>query len=281
MPRLLATSLFILATATPLAGQEATWTAPEWAGHATFLGGNALLAGLSAGILQELRGGSFSDAFARGALGGAVAYVGRRIVVERFDGAGLLGRQVSALGLSVARNAGEGRGSLERLMVPLGPVRVYVDRAAGTVRPKLDLVGVIAMAHIALQNETDFDAWASLSAGAPVFDVPGRALISDDGIVRGAEYTGTIMLSGVPDGGGDTFAHERVHVLQDDFLFLLFGDPIESGLAGLTPWSDRLYDWVDFNVVGPALHRIGAEFVSYGDRPGEVEATFLEDRVGR
>lgn len=281
MLRFLATTLLIATTVTPVAGQHEDWSAPDWAGHAAFLGGNALLAGVSAGILQELRGGSFSDAFARAALGGAVAYAGRRIAVERFDGAGLLGRQVSALGLSVARNAGEGRGSLERLMLPLGPVRVYVDRAAGTVRPKLDLAGTFALAHVALQNETDFDLWASLSAGAPVFDIPGRALISDGSPVSGAEYTGTIMLSGAPDGGGGTFAHERVHVLQEDFVFLLFSDPVEERLAKLTSWTERLYGWLDFNVLGPAAGNIAEALISYDDRPAEVEAAFLESRTGR
>lgn len=84
-----------------------------------------MLGGLTAGIVQRLRGGSFSDGFARGAVGGAVAYAGRRIAAERFDGAGLLGRQVGAVGASVVRNASERRPSLERLFFPAGPLHVY------------------------------------------------------------------------------------------------------------------------------------------------------------
>lgn len=44
---------------------------PRWAGQVTALTSNALLGGLTAGIDQELRGGSFKDGFARGALGEA------------------------------------------------------------------------------------------------------------------------------------------------------------------------------------------------------------------
>jgi hypothetical protein len=63
----------------------------------TFAASNALLAGMTPGVSQRLRGGQFGDGFARGAVAGAVAYVGRRMGAEQFDGAGLLGRQVSAV----------------------------------------------------------------------------------------------------------------------------------------------------------------------------------------
>src|SRR5512133_49653 len=83
---------------TPIPPDEAppcTQRYPHWAGELASIGGNALLGGLSAGIMQELRGGSFRSGFTRGALGGTAIYVGKRIDAERFEGAGLLGRQVA------------------------------------------------------------------------------------------------------------------------------------------------------------------------------------------
>ena len=97
-----------LSAAAPLHAQAPRsddWSAPQWVGDVTFLGLNALTSGLSAGLLQVVRGESFTDGFARGALGGSVHYAGMRISAQRFDGAGLLGRQVSAAGISMVRNA--------------------------------------------------------------------------------------------------------------------------------------------------------------------------------
>jgi hypothetical protein len=65
--------------------QEDMWTAPRWVGDVTFAASNALLAGVTAGVSQRLRGGEFGDGFARGAVAGVVAYAGRRVGAQRFD----------------------------------------------------------------------------------------------------------------------------------------------------------------------------------------------------
>src|SRR5688500_10942351 len=115
----------------PLSAQTDTTsvlTTPTWVGQFTVAGANALLSGVTAGVIQELRGGSFSDGFARGALGGVVIYAGKRVAMDRFAGAGLLGREVAAVGTSMVRNAADGVGLLDRVVLPVGPVRVYWQR---------------------------------------------------------------------------------------------------------------------------------------------------------
>ena len=74
------------------APHERTARPLAWPGELEFLSGNAALGGLTAALIQKLRGVSFWEAFVDGALGGAVAYAGKRIAVERFYGAGLVGR---------------------------------------------------------------------------------------------------------------------------------------------------------------------------------------------
>src|SRR5688572_16046106 len=111
---LLAIGFLLTGNAGSLAAQNGpqgsdNWTAPAWVGDVTFLGANALTSGLSAGLLQRLRGGSFRDGLARGALGGSVKYAGMRVSAQRFDGAGLLGRHVAATGTSMVRNASDAR----------------------------------------------------------------------------------------------------------------------------------------------------------------------------
>ena len=99
---------------------------PDWGGELAFLSGNAALGGLTAALIQELQGGSFWRAFLEGALGGAVVYGGKRIAVERFYAAGLVGRQVAAVGTSMVHNVSDGRGALERLVLPIGLARLYL-----------------------------------------------------------------------------------------------------------------------------------------------------------
>jgi hypothetical protein len=271
--------------AAPLAAQDpgSEWRAPRWMGDVAFVSSNALLGGLTAGVLQKLDGGDFRDGFTRGALGGAVAYAGRRVSAETFYGAGLLGRQVSAVGASVVRNAGDGRPSLERLVVPLGPARLYVDRSDGLrVQPRIALRDLVWTMTFILRSETEFDASASLSAGAPVFTSPLRSFVSGDGEeVDGVHSGGVIGLSDVSDEKRrSAFAHERVHVLQNDFALLVWSDPIERRLLDRPEWGRAVTRYVELGVAFPAVR--GAVFhifdVEHAQQPGEIEAKFLDRR---
>src|SRR5262245_30296029 len=99
-------ALILLALAVPAAAQTGNTQsrdmiiygqrAPSWAAHAAVLTTNMVVGGLTAGLIQELRGGSFKDGFTRGALGGSITYAGKWVSSERFDGAGFLGRQINA-----------------------------------------------------------------------------------------------------------------------------------------------------------------------------------------
>jgi len=270
--------------AAPILAQDASqWRAPRWVGDVTFLSSNALLGGLTAGVAQSLRGGDFRDGFARGALGGATAYVGRRVAAEGFDGAGLLGRQVSSVGASMVRNASEGRPTLETLVFAFTPVRFHVDRSEGwQVSPKVNLRDLFWLASFALRSETEFDLSMSLSAGAPVFRSPMRSFVDSEGVsVDGIQTSGVIGLSDVPDEMLRTaFAHERVHVLQHDFALLIWSDPVEARLMGAHPITARLYRHVEPGVVFPGLRRLAWRTfrVEHSKQPAEIEAMFLDRR---
>ena len=64
-----------------------------WLTEVGFVGINAVLGGVTAGVTSLIRGNSFSDAFTAGALGGTMSYAGKRVAASRFYGAGLIGRQ--------------------------------------------------------------------------------------------------------------------------------------------------------------------------------------------
>lgn len=268
------------AGAQPAPGDE-TWTAPAWMGEVTFLAANSLLGGLAGGIRQELRGGSFRDGFTRGALGGAVAYGGRRVAVRDFFGAGLVGRQVSATGASIVRNAGEGVPSLSRILVPLGPVSVYLHRGEERrLTARLDAHSAAWLAGALLDDRLDLDASASLSAGAPVFRAPRHRVTSGNG--RGAEVGGVIILGATADRSprGNVLAHERVHVLQQDFGREVFGSPLESWLIEQVPGGRAVNRVLEPGLFMPAVHLLVVDLlgVDHGERPWEIEAGFLEGR---
>jgi hypothetical protein len=248
-------------------------------GEVTFLGANTIIGALTGGIVQKLRGGSFADGFARGALGGAIVYGGKRLSVERFAGAGFLGREVAAVGTSMVRNASEGAPSFQRLVLPLGPVRLYVHPANREVtNVKLDLYELTWLAYGFAEPALSLDFGKTLSAGVPVFIARNRQIFSDGEQVQGVAGGGTVLLAGrgVPDEDR-AFAHERVHVIQRDFYGLAWFAPLESWILEKTPLRG-LNRFVDFNVSTPLYLTAWAAIVDGENRPEEIEADFLDIR---
>jgi hypothetical protein len=253
-----------------------------WVGEVAYLGGNAILGGVTAGVMRELRGGSFWEAFRVGAVGGSVSYAGKRIAAESFVGAGLLGREVAALGSSIAHNAADGRTALAEIVLPVGFARLYLRRDSASLlgvaaAAKLDLATLIAAGYLGFTAD-EFDLGASLSTGTPVFVVRERMSEQD---WTGLQVAGVIRLTGDPPAGsasGTTFpqalAHETVHVLQYDFALLVWSDPAEQWLTARLPggsWIDR---HVHLGLVLPGWALANA-VLPYTARPWEQEAHFL------
>jgi hypothetical protein len=244
-----------------------------------------LLAGVSAGILQELRDGSFRDGFARGALGGAVAYGGRRIVVEDYWGAGLVGRQISAVGNSMARNAGQAQPLLNNVWLPMGPVTVRLSRDNGIrVSAKADVFAAGYLLSAILDDRLELDFGTSLSSGAPVFRAPNHNVRVDGRLVNGIAPADVIVI-GAPASvdlieSPTTLKHERVHVLQYDFVQMMWGDPLEEYLARRVPYARTLSKYVRLGITVPAIGEGLVQLLNIGlyDRPRETEASYLAGR---
>lgn len=255
---------------------------PDWAGDFTALSANALIGGLTGGVAQKVRGGSFRDGFARGALGGSISYGGKRLAAEPFAGAGLLGRQIAAVGSSIIRNAGDGRGTVERIALPLGPVRLYLSQVPGERRAHLrvELMTLFWAAYAAATPELEWDASGSLSAGTPVFRAPDRLVrFGDDSTdAGGLALGGTVLLSDF--AGVDTrttFAHERVHVLQYDQVFLTITQPFEQWLLDALPLpgGSTVNRYLDISLAPLLIGALAPPFGDHDSRPWELEANFL------
>lgn len=266
------------APAQTLHDHEERW-ASDAVGEAAFLGINALVGGLTAGVWRQFSGGSFEEGFAGGVLGGSVVYAGKRIAAEPFPGAGFLDRDVAAVGSSVARNAADGRPLLDSLALPAGPLRLHLSpRDPAPPAVEADVTELYWITYGLVDPRLELDAAESLSSGAFVFDAERPLLDHDDEPVLGATAAGVVFLSpGDGDGRDGTLAHERTHVLQQDFIHHAWFRPLEEHLARNLP-ADGLVGSVDYDVLYPALrwtaHTAGWDGV---DAPLEAEADFLED----
>lgn len=280
----IAIAAVLLLSARPAAAQDTlaySTPAPRWAGQVTTLGANVLLSGVTAGLFQELRGGSFKDGFTRGALGGTIIYGGKRVAAERYFGAGLLGREIAAVGASVVRNASDGIGSFDRLILPAGFARVYWHRARGDVRVKLDVVTLGYTVYGVVEDNLEFAARESLSSGGPVFRTDNEIITFDTGAqhAAGVSRAGVILQAYVPAWRDDflnrALAHERIHVLQNDQLFITLNDHLDDWVFGKLGPAARAGRYIDLNGSSELLVLLARWVEKHGDRPWELEAIYL------
>jgi hypothetical protein len=240
------------------------------------------MGGLTAGITSRLRGGSFRQAFLDGMIGGGAIYAGKRIAAERFAGAGLLGRETAALGVSIIHNAGAGAGLLDRLVFPVGPLRVHIDRTAGpSLNVRLDAIALGWIAWAVSEPELHFDAGDSFSAGTAIFRTRDKVLRfgSDSVHAAGVTAAGVAFVADVPGFGPDfpgrALAHERVHVLQMDHISQLWIDPLVMAATRGVPWLSAVSRHVEINLSTELLRALGGFFPEHDERPWEIEAIFF------
>ncbi|HSJ08802.1 MAG TPA: hypothetical protein VK928_02785 [Longimicrobiales bacterium] len=282
MRRLLLVLLVLAAASSPLhAQQNQQWRTHKEVGDVAFLAANSLLGGLSAGAIRELRGGSFRDGFAAGALGGAISYGGRRIATQEFTGAGFVGRQVAAVGGSLVRNSAALQPALSHIVFPLGPVLLDVrPRGGNTLNVRLDVATTGWLIAALAEERLDFLPRESLSAGAPVFRSPLHHL-GGDRIAAGRAYRGLIVLGrDAAPREASVLAHERAHVLQIDFMRDMWTTAIEYETLRRMPGGPRVLRHAELNVTGALIQMLLVRSFgwSWEERPWEIEAEFLQNR---
>jgi hypothetical protein len=260
-----------------------TYDAPRWAAHAGALGVNALVGGATAGTVRWLRGGSFGDAFFRGMAGGAGTYAGKVIAAGNREGAGLVGRQVAAVGSSVSRNAADGLGTFDLLSLPVGPLRVHLGPGErGHARVTVDLLSVGWIAYAALEPALRFDPGATLSAGAPVWAADEQRMFwgRERMEIRGFAPAGAIFVRrsvyDPPAALREIAAHERVHVIQHDHLHLTLIDPLERWALGRWNATRAALRYVEPGLNVWIASMAGVP-IPYQHSPWEIEARFLAE----
>jgi hypothetical protein len=256
--------------ATALA-QPADLRSFDWSTEATVLGANALLGGGSALVAALVRRDPPLPAFARGVAGGGLIYAGKRIAVDPRPGTGLIGRQVASVGGSVVGNAVGGRQGLDRVALAFGPVRAYLGREVAGVDWRLD-VPALAAAVWGVATGGEIDIVETQSSGAVV-------LRGD----RELALPGTVFYSPADrERAAYVLAHERVHVLQYDQSYLMWGGPLEGWLARRYPGLRGVLERLEFNLPVLATAAVLGFVVwpEHDRQPWEQEAIYL-GRTGR
>jgi hypothetical protein len=202
---------------------------PTWAVDIGVAGANIVVGALTAAATAAIRGEDVSEAFLKGAAGGAVVFAGKRVAVERFAGAGLLGRQIASVGTGMVVDGGHGREWLREVWLPIGPAWIQVRPETGRrARVNLQEVGILIWA--ATRSELDFDLGRSVTNGAPVFVARGHHIERSSDRPGGLAIGGVILLGAPVEGSNRevTQRHENVHVIQRDYVLSTVSRPIEQ-----------------------------------------------------
>lgn len=234
----------------------------------TTAGLNMLIGGTTAALFRLIDGDFAWNALWKGGLGGGLAYVGKRVAVEDFYAAGLVGREVASVGGSVVRNASTGRGLLEEVVLPLGPVRLYVSKERGII-PRVDLATVVASGAFLAIYDARLDFEASLSSGALVF----RGTPPMPGVTTAGAM---VVWPDMPAMEGPRLmAHERIHVIQYDQISFSWGERAERWVTGQTPGVGDILDRFDLGITALSLQTGLSWMLDYHVRPWEREAYLL------
>jgi hypothetical protein len=206
--------------------------------------------------------------------------IGRQTAGTVFYGSGLLGREVSAIGVSTIATVGL---KAQTFTFPIGPFSVQY--CEGQYDWRVNVTGLALTAGAAASHHTRLDAALSLRAGAPVFRVRRsslNALSAGGETAGGASVGGVIWMSdGAFDGKtGKPFAlyHETVHVLQEDFVDVVIANPAEAALIRKTGFGRRFLRHLDLGLTGNLGTMALAEVIPYRSRPWEREAFGLAPR---
>ncbi len=169
-----------------------------------------------------------------------------------------------------------------RLLLPLGPVRLHWRPAENEAHFSLDVAGAgaLVLAHLS-SMDVQIEWGRSLRSGTPV--LLARDWNHDWGW-HGRSSAGTMILRGDRDGassfnpitGQDEFlrqveAHERIHMIQYDQAWILWGEPMEERFMEWIGAGPELVRYADFSVHGLLFWGLG-HLLPYDHLPWEYEA---------
>ena len=238
--------------------------------RASNVAANAGIGAILAAARQVFGRREFTRPIVLGAIGGALQGAGRQVAAGRSTASGLVGRQISALGISATYSAGAD--SLV-LIAPLWLVTFEVrPDPQNRIQARVNLMD-LAFVTSALLDGRSLDIGSTLVAGAPVFTRTGRPTDME----RGYSRMGVILLldDTPPALRREVLSHEAVHLLQWDAYNQLVANPIERALLRAVPGGRSISRFVDLGVLSPTSALLLAWHIPYDRQPWEREAYLL------
>ena len=235
---------------------------------------NIALGGLTAGVWRVVTRKPLVGGLVRGAAAGAVVYAGKKIIAEETPLAWWGGRQIAAIGSSEVSNAAERLPILQRVVLPLGPIRIHFDRLASRkIMPRLDALQSVAIVAFAIHPATRFSAKESFATGAVVF-------VNESEKFDGYHAAGVVSLTDVLTERfflpckRTILSHELIHAAQYDFTFTAWSDATQSAISRRVRSVGFITRFMDLNFTLPMPY-VANRLIKYEDRPWEIEAYSL------
>ena len=221
-----------------------------------YLATNVALGMVSSTITAWIRDKPVKPAVLGGAMGGAVTWMGMRLLGTEQRALAFVGLQTSAVGASITRNAGNGIGLLDELTFTPFPLYITVRPRAteSRVSVRVSAAALVAAASFLSASRWDLEPdWGeTLAAGVLVLRSPrlweppttgqpaGCSMDTIcDGALLGRQWSGVLFYTAGqgPSVSRQILTHELVHVAQfsreaityavpaSDAVLSLFGDP--------------------------------------------------------
>jgi hypothetical protein len=237
---------------------------------------NAAIGGVAGAMWSMIRRTSVSKGAGQGLAGGLIVSGGRQTAARTFFGAGLIGREVSAVGVSLVASVGK---PSTTFAFPWGPVSVQYSK--GLIDWRVNVADCIITAATALSPHTSLDFGYSLSAGVPVFRTHGSGVTGLQGTDASGVTQGAVIWLEPSAFTSERRArrvigHESVHVTQEDFVQKALALPAESALIGRSSWGKTFLKHFDLGVLGYASALAVAHQIPYRSQPWEREAYGLQ-----
>lgn len=196
--------------------------------------------------------------------------VGRQMAGTRFSGSGLLGRQLSSLGIDFIKSSADS--GVMTFSVPIGPATIDY-RPGSAIDWHINVLETVSAIQIAASSAR-FDLRKSLFTDAPVFhDRDGNYGYAGDFDIHGKEQLGSIRLAANAEATDPAILyHESIHIIQSDYVDEIIALPIERLLVRKIPGGKRFLQHFDVGWVGPFLETQVRRRIRYSKRPEEQEA---------
>ena len=227
---------------------------------------NGLIGGATAAITASIHHRPIRKAAVVGAIGGATVFVGKCFIGNSRPSTDWLGQQTVAVGSSIVGNASSGRSVLERIVLPLGPIRLYHDVKRRRTWVKLDVLETGVATYYATKPNTSVDWDLTWKHGALIlFDKTAPTNFEVAGVIKTWSRSLSIL------------DHEQIHVAQEQFVTTAWEDPLQEWVLPRVPGGGWVNRYFQVGILAPVWALANSVITKY-DRPWEKEARAVQAR---